>query len=186
MAAYPVDPDSARRSLVRLLQLAYSGERAAGYAYRGHWKSVADPAERVRIRQIEDEEWHHRDLVGGLLSRLGARPDRRREARALVIGRVLGALCHVAGWFAPMYGAGRLERRNIVEYEDAARFAVAAGCDEFLDCLLAMAEVEWEHEHYFRSKVAGHALLRVFPLWSAPPPKEAIRPGYPAAPAAVA
>lgn len=181
-----MDPQSARRSLIRQLQLAYSGERAAGYAYRGHWKSVADPAERSRIRQIEDEEWHHRRLVGGLLAQLGARPDQWREARALVIGRALGALCHVAGWFAPMYGAGRLERRNVVEYEDAARFAIAAGRPDFLECLLTMAEVEWEHEHYFRSKVEGRGLLRLFPLWSPPPPKASIREGCASLPGRVA
>ncbi|HET8644166.1 MAG TPA: demethoxyubiquinone hydroxylase family protein, partial [Vicinamibacteria bacterium] len=122
-----MDAPSARALLVRQLQLAYSGERAAAYAYRGHWKSVRDPGERARIRQIEDEEWHHRDLVAGLMAQMGAGPDRYREVRALVIGRVLGALCHLAGWFAPMYGAGKLERRNIVEYEDAARYAIAAG-----------------------------------------------------------
>ena len=30
----------ARRNLIRILQNAYSGEIAAAYAYRGHWKSV--------------------------------------------------------------------------------------------------------------------------------------------------
>jgi rubrerythrin len=165
----------ARRQLIRILQLAYSGERAAAYAYRGHWKSVRDPDERRRIREIEQEEWHHRELVGGLLSTLGAAPSRRRELRALIIGRVLGALCHVSGWFAPMYGAGRLERRNIFEYEDAARFALDSGHADFLECLLTMAEVEWEHERYFRSKVEGHSWSRTFRVWSAPPPKEQIR-----------
>jgi len=47
-------PD-ARRALVRILQLAYSGERAAGYAYRGHWRSVASPEEAARIQKIEAE-----------------------------------------------------------------------------------------------------------------------------------
>ena len=42
-------PDS-RESLIAVLQLAYSGERAAGYAYRGHWHSVSDADERARIR----------------------------------------------------------------------------------------------------------------------------------------
>src|SRR5262245_39798251 len=96
-----------RSDLIQILQLAYSGELAAAYAYRGHARSVADPAEQARIRQIEDEEWHHRELVGGLLSSLGAAPDPRRERRASRIGRTLGFLCHVAGWFVPMYGAGR-------------------------------------------------------------------------------
>jgi hypothetical protein len=36
--------------------LAYSGELAAGLAYRGHWRSVRDAAERERIQTIEAEE----------------------------------------------------------------------------------------------------------------------------------
>ena len=170
-------PDS-RDSLIAVLQLAYSGERAAGYAYRGHWRSVSDPDERARIRQIEDEEWHHRQLVGDMLRRLGAAPNRLRELRALLIGRTLGLLCHVSGWYLPMYAAGRLESRNVAEYEAAARHALGSGHGELLDCLLAMAEVEWEHERYFRAKVADHRWTRRLGLWSAPPPKETIRARY--------
>ena len=167
--------EAALRALIRTLQNAYSGELAAGFAYRGHWQSVSDPEERARIHQIEDEEWHHRQLVGGMLRDLGSGPRRLREAVFFTIGRVLGAACHVSGWFLPMYGAGRLERRNIVEYEDAARYARACGHEELIECLLGMAEVEWEHEHYFRGRVVGHRLLRLFRLWDAAPPKETIR-----------
>jgi hypothetical protein len=74
-----------------------------------------------------------------------------------------------------MYGAGRLERRNIKEYEDAAEYAVECGRGDLVDCLLSMAEVEWEHEKYFRAKAEGHALARWIRLWPTPPPKEAIR-----------
>jgi rubrerythrin len=165
-----LDQQQALRGLVRLLQLAYSGEMAAAYAYRGHWRSVRDAGERERIQEIEAEEWHHRDLVGGMLESLGAGPDPARERRARVVGRTLGALCHVSGWFAPMYGAGRIERRNIVEYEDAAAFALASGHGEMLECLRRMADVEREHERYFRSRLQGHPLTRVVPLWAAPPP----------------
>ena len=52
--------DSSRARLVAILQLAYSGELAAGYAYRGHARAVSDSDQRERIRKIEDEEWHHR------------------------------------------------------------------------------------------------------------------------------
>src|SRR5215213_10117807 len=93
-----------RAQLIEILQLAYSGELAAGYAYRGHWHSVRDPEERRRINQIEDEEWHHRKLVGEMLESLDAGPNKVREIRATLVGRVLGLLCHVSGWFAPMYG----------------------------------------------------------------------------------
>ena len=37
-----------------------------------------------------------------------------------------------------------------------------------MDCLLEMAEVEWDHEAYFRSKVTGHFLTRVFKVWRTP------------------
>ena len=161
--------------LIRQLRSAYSAELAAGYAYRGHWHSVRDAGERERIRVIEEEEWHHRRLVGGLLAQLGAKPSRIREVIFWIIGRSIAAFCHVGGWFAPMYGAGKLERTNIVEYEDAALFASRCGHEEMIDCLLTMAEVEWEHEKYFREKVTGHWMLRLFPLWDAAPAKETIR-----------
>ena len=168
-----------RLALIAILQLAYSGERAAGLAYRGHWESVSEPDERRRIREIEDEEWHHRRLVGEMLAALGSGPRTAREVRAAFVGRLLGVLCHLSPWFFPMYGAGRLESRNIGEYEDAARFARGCGHEGFVDCLLGMAEVEWEHEHYFRAKVVGHSWSRAFRVWPAPPPKETIRGGHP-------
>ena len=167
-----------RAQLIAILQLAYSGELAAGYAYRGHWHSVSDPEERRSIKKIEDEEWHHRKLVGEMLESLGSRSNKVREIRATVVGRMLGLLCHVSGWFAPMYGAGRLESRNIVEYETAARHALACGREDLIDCLLTMAEVEWEHEKYFRSCVLRHRWSRRVSIWPEPPPKEAIRASF--------
>ena len=171
-------PDVARRKLIRQLQGAFSGELAAGFAYAGHWRSVADPAVRARIQVIADEEWHHRELVRELLRELGARPNVAREVIFWVIGKTIAAFCHVGGWFLPMYGAGRLERSNIVEYEHAAVYAAQCGRHEMIDCLLTMAEVEWEHERFFRELTVGHPLLRVLPLWDAPPPKESIRRLY--------
>ena len=175
LALDSLDTAASQANLVALLQLAYSGELAAAHAYRGHARSVRDPEERRRIEEIEREEWHHRELVGRMLAELGAGPSRARELRARVIGRVLAVLCHLGGWLAPMYGAGRLESRNVGEYEAAARFARDAGRAQWVDCLLTMAEVEWEHERYFRARVLSHRLGRCLPLWPAPPPKEAIR-----------
>jgi len=57
----------------------------------------------------------------------------------------------------------------------AAQYAIDCGHEELIDCLLEMAEVEWEHELYFRERVIGHRLLRLFPLWPPPPPKATIR-----------
>jgi len=168
----------ARNTLIHVLQAAYSGELAAAHAYAGHWRSVSRPEERERIRAIELEELHHRELVGELLAQLGAGPSARREQVFRWVGRCLGPLCSVSGWLAPMYGAGFLERGNIVEYEIAARLAEECGHPEFVDCLLEMAEVEWEHERYFRERVLSHRFARWIPLWPAPPSKSEIRARY--------
>ena len=168
-----------RADLIHVLRSACSGELAAGHAYRGHWKSLRENApQRERIKFIESEEWHHRKLVIGLLKELGAKPSAKREALFFCIGKTIAFLCHIGGWFIPMYGAGKLESSNIKEYEDAAKFAQAAGLTHMIDCLLTMAEVEWEHELFFREQIRGHWMLRFFPLWDAPPPKETIRAPY--------
>jgi len=169
------DRAAALAALTRLLKLAASGELAAALAYRGHWRSVACPEEAARIRQIEEEELHHRRLLLAMLRTLGQRPSRFAEARAWLIGRTLGALCHVSGWLLPMWGAGRLESRNVREYESAARSAQLSGHGDWVDCFLVMAEVEWEHEAYFRAKVRSRPLGRRLPRWTQPPPKAEIR-----------
>src|SRR5258708_14539271 len=164
-----------RTKLIALLQLAYSGELAAAHAYRGHWKSVRITAEKTAIQNIENDEWRHRKLVGEMLGNLASGPSRRRETRAHLIGQTLGFLCHVTGWLAPMYGAGRLESRNIREYETAARYARECGRSDLIDCLLEMAQVEWDHECYFRARVREHFIGRRLPMWDQPPAKESIR-----------
>ncbi len=168
----------ARARLVRQLQLAHAGERAAAYAYRGHWKSTRDADERAAICRIEGEEWEHRRRVGEMLAGLGARPVPLREAAMIAIGRFIGALCWVSGWFFPMYGAGRIERRNVHEYLDAAAFARDAGHHELVDDLLTMAEVEHDHERWFRERLGGHWLLRLIPLWRPLPPRASLRADF--------
>lgn len=152
---------SHRESLIAILRGAYSGEMAAAYAYRGHWKSVSNAAERRRIQRIEKEEWVHRRRVRLMLESLSSGPSRLREAKMLMIGRTIGILCHLIGWFLPMYFAGRIESRNVQEYVDAASYASALGLREFEAELLVMAEVEKKHEAYFKNIVAGHRLLPV-------------------------
>jgi rubrerythrin len=164
--------------LVEILRLAYSGELAAAYAYRGHWRSVSDPATRATIQRIEKEELHHRNLLRQMLAALDRKPSIVRDVRAFLVGHTLGALCHISGWFAPMYGAGKLESGNIKEYETAARFAAAAGHPEFVDCLLTMAEVEWDHEKFFRSCVLSHKWSGRVRIWPEPAPRDEIRRSF--------
>ena len=152
---------TARKNLIRILQNAYSGEVAAAYAYRGHWKSLKESPEKMRIKEIEAEEWEHRRRVGEWLEKLGAEPRKTREKVFWSIGRTLGVTCHISGWFMPMYFAGRLESQNSVEYEDAAIFAKELEMQECVEDLLDMARVEVEHELFFRETVAGHRLLPI-------------------------
>ena len=154
-----MDPEGHRGNLIRILQSAYSGELAAGLAYRGHRKSLRNTNERAAIQKIEHEEWVHRERVGEMLASLGAAPLRYREVKCWLIGRTIGVACHVIGWFLPMYFAGRLESGNVVEYEDAASHAGALGLREFEADLLVMAGVEKEHELFFLNAVTGHRLL---------------------------
>lgn len=149
----------ARANLIRILQNAYSGEVAAAYAYRGHWRSLKESPEKTRIREIEAEEWDHRRRVGEWLAKLDAKPNATREKIFWTIGRTLGLTCYISGWFMPMYFAGRLESQNSVEYEDAAAFARELNMDDCVEDLLDMARVEVEHEEFFHSVVADHWLL---------------------------
>jgi demethoxyubiquinone hydroxylase (CLK1/Coq7/Cat5 family) len=161
--------NNAKDKLIRILQSAYSGEIAAAYAYRGHWKSLRESPEKMRIKQIEVEEGDHRLRVGEWLEKLDAKPRKIREKVFWTIGRTLGLTCHVSGWFMPMYFAGRLESKNSVEYEEAAVLAKELEMHDCVDDLLDMARVELEHEIFFRETVTGHRMLplmkRVF-RWS--------------------
>lgn len=171
-------PAVAREKLISTLKNAYSGELGAICAYKGHRKSVTDPNEKKMIYRIEVEEIIHRERVGEMLVLLGEVPAPAREQTMGVIGKILGFLCSLSGWFAPMYGAGLLESRNIREYEEAAEYALAADYLEFIDDLLVMAEVEWEHEKFFREKCQTHFLYHWFPKWPVPPAKRTIREPY--------
>ena len=148
-----------RDHLIEILRNAYSGELAAAYAYRGHWKSLKDAAEIDHIKKIEDEEWLHREKVGRLLEAMRSAPSKRKEARMWLIGRTVGLACHLIGRFLPMYFAGRLETSNVGEYEAAARHAGELGLIEFESELRVMAAVEKEHESFFMGVVANHRLL---------------------------
>ena len=153
------DESKERRRLINALRAAYSGEMGAGYAYRGHWKSLKNSAERHGVQRIEAEEWIHREKVGRMLEELQSGPLRLKEIKMLLTGRTIGVLCYLTGWFLPMYFAGWLESRNVIEYESAAVYARRLGLAEFESELRMMATVELEHEVFFMERVASHRLL---------------------------
>ena len=168
----------AREQLTFLLQLAYSGELAALRAYLGRRRSLRDRPEREELGKIIRDEVRHRHCLLGQLAELGAAPDPGRERKIERVGRTISTFCLVGGWFFPMYGAGRLESQNIREYEAAARLALVAELRHFVDPLLDMAEVEWDHERYFRSMASSHPGWRLVPKWPAPAPRDAIRGSF--------
>lgn len=169
---------AARAELIAILQKAHAGELAAYLAYEGHWRSLRDRGEVEEVRKIAEDEMAHRVAIRGMLADLGHEPRRLREALFWTIGRAIGALCHAAGWFAPMYGAGRLESGNVREYQNAAALALSAGHPELVDALEHMAEVEARHERFFREKVESHWLARLVPTWPSWVRRED-RPGLP-------
>lgn len=179
-----------KSKLVYLLQNAHAGERAAAFAYNGHWRSVSGQ-EAIDIKKIEMEEWEHRSCLFGMLQELGARPRLMRELGMAMIGITIFTICRLAGWlnianfgwFCSMYGAGKLEQGNIVEYEIAARYAHEGGYRHFIEPLLHMAEIEWDHELYFRQKALQSKWSKYFQIWETPPPREQIRNGIPDGPA---
>lgn len=178
-----MDRGEAREALIGILRLAYSGELAAMLAYQGHALSVSSPAEREEIRKIEDDERRHRARVGEMLAELGAAISPWRELKMRLIGLSVSLACRLTGslpggWFFAMYGAGRLESRNIQEYEHAARHAWSSGHEGYVADLLEMARVEWDHEKYFHDKIRGHALYRVIPAWPAPAPRGSIAASF--------
>ncbi|MGI9589958.1 MAG: ferritin-like domain-containing protein [Myxococcota bacterium] len=170
-----MDPALARRELIRGLQLAHAGELGAVRAYLGHRRAVRKSAERNAITEILKDEIRHRRCVFRMLTEAGAKPDPKAERKLDRVGRSIACFSRIGGWFIPMYGAARLENDNIVEYEIAARLAWHAGRHGWIDDLLEMAEVEWDHEQILRTLAASHWLWKVAPKWRVPPPREEIR-----------
>ncbi len=175
-----LSPLAAREQLVTLLQNAHAGERAAANAYWGHAHSlfVTNKGERQEIYQIYLEELHHRTRLRQMLADMGETPRMGREVGMYIVGFTIGFLCLFGGWFVPMYGAGKLESTNVVEYEIAARLAFRAGLPHLVNELLFFAEVEWDHEDFFYRKTISHPLHRYSRLWIRPAPRESIQSSY--------
>jgi hypothetical protein len=165
----------AKAQLVFLLQLAYSGELGAARAYAGHRVALKKPDQRRALGKILRDEIRHRRCILRMLSALDSAPSARRERKMDLVGKAISAFCFVGGWFFPMYGAGLLESQNIREYEHAARLAHVAGLEHLVAELLEMAEVEWDHERFFREQAQSHWLWRWMRHWPVPPPRAAIR-----------
>ena len=149
-------------ALVKLLQRAYSGEKAAAFAYIGHARSLRDPVAKAAVKQIEEDEWKHRENVLGLMRRYGVPVSRWLEVKLHIIGRVISASCHVIGRFMPFFFAGKLESGNVCEYFVMMRLFHTLGIREHDEMLYEMGMKEKEHEVYFLEQIRKDRLMPLF------------------------
>ena len=149
-------------ALVKLLQKAYSGEKAAAFAYIGHARSLRDPAAKAAVRQIEADEWKHRENVLGLMRRYDVPVSRWLEVKLHIIGRIISASCHVIGRFMPFFFAGKLESGNVCEYFVMMRHFHSLGIREHDAMLYEMGMKEKEHEVYFLEQIKASGLMPLF------------------------
>lgn len=150
------------RKLVKLLRLAYSAEKAAAFAYVGHAGSLRDPVQKLAIRQIELDEWGHREAVLAIMRKYNISISSYNEIKYHVVGRMISLSCYVIGWFMPYYFAGRLESGNVCEYFIMMHYFHEMGITEHDDVLYEMGMKEKEHEDYFRKSLKNSRLLPVF------------------------
>ena len=152
----------AHPELVDLLKKAYSAEKAAAFAYIGHANAVSDTTEKNDIKQIEIDEWQHRKEVLAIMQQYNIKPSRYYELKFHIIGRVIGASCHVIGWFMPFYFAGDLESGNVCEYFRMKQFFNEINITKHDAILYEMGIKEKEHEVYFFEKIKDHKWLPFF------------------------
>jgi hypothetical protein len=150
------------KALIDLLKKAYSAEKAAAFAYQGHAGAVKNPVQKTAIRQIESDEWHHRQQVLEIMQEYAIPISRWYEIRFHLTGKLISFSCYFIGWFMPFYFAGSLESGNVCEYFRMKNFFNGLGIDRHDSVLYEMGMKEKEHEVYFLSKIQNNKLLPFF------------------------
>ena len=148
--------------LVDSLRKAYSAEKAASFAYIGHAASLKDPTEIERVREIEQDEWHHRRCVLEIMQQYEIPISRYYEIRFHLVGKVIGLSCHVIGRFMPYFFAGKLESGNVCEYFVMIQYFHSLGITEHDEILYEMGIKEKEHEVYFLDMIKDERWLPWF------------------------
>lgn len=155
-------PSIQHAPLIKLLQQAYSAERAAAFAYQGHAGSVKNENEKAAIRQIEIDEWNHREEVLKIMQYYKIPISTFYEIRFYIIGKIISFSCYIIGWFMPYYFAGRLESGNVCEYFRMMQYFHELGITTHNDVLYEMGIKEKEHEVYFLNSIKNKKLLPFF------------------------
>ncbi len=148
--------------LAKLLQKAYSAEKAAAFAYIGHASSVSGKDRKAEIKQIEDDEWFHRKEVKLIMDQYNIPVSRWYEFKFYLIGKFIALSCYVIGRFMPYYFAGKLESGNVCEYFIMMKYFHERDIREHDEILFEMGIKEKEHEVYFLKQVKNSKLLPFF------------------------
>ena len=148
--------------LVELLQRAYSAEKAAAFAYVGHAGSLRNPDEKAAVKQIEIDEWNHRENVLAMMQKYGIPVSKWYEFKLHIVGKFLSASCYLIGWFMPYFFAGRLESGNVCEYFVMMQYFHSLGIHDHDEVLYEMGMKEKEHEMYFLERIKDSRLLPIF------------------------
>ncbi len=148
--------------LVKSLQMAYSAEKAAAFAYIGHAGSLKDEAEKAAVRQIEIDEWNHRENVLKIMREYEIPISKYYEFRFHLIGRIISMSCYFIGWFMPYFFAGKLESGNVCEYFVMMHYFHSLGIKSHDEILYEMGMKEKEHEVYFLGQIKSSRLLPIF------------------------
>lgn len=148
--------------LINLLQKAYSAEKAAAFAYQGHAASVKDENEKKEIRQIENDEWFHRQEVLLIMNDFDVPISKIYEIRFHIIGKIIGYSCFIIGRFMPFYFAGNLESGNVCEYFRMKQYFNSLKISKYDKLFYDLGIKEKEHEIYFLEKIKTNPLLPLF------------------------
>jgi hypothetical protein len=149
-------------ALIKLLKQAYSAEKAAAFAYQGHATSLKGTEEKAAVRQIEIDEWNHREEVLKLMQLYEVPVSNYYELRFHIIGKMISMSCHIIGRFMPFYFAGRLESGNVCEYFRMKQYFNSLGIKNHDKLLYDMGLKEKDHEVYFLEKIKADNLLPLF------------------------
>ena len=149
-------------ALAILLQRAYSGEKAAALAYIGHAGSLRRAEAKAAVKQIEEDEWHHRRNVLSIMQQYDVSISCWHEVRCHCIGKIIAFSCYFIGRFMPYFFAGKLESGNVCEYFVMMRYFHELGIDEHDAMLYEMGIKEKEHEAYFLAQIKGSRWLPLF------------------------
>lgn len=155
-------PTIDHHKLIDLLQMAYSAERAAAFAYQGHAGSVKNAEEKSAIKQIEIDEWNHRAEVLKIMQAYSISVSTYYEIKFYIIGKIISFSCYIIGWFMPYYFAGRLESGNVCEYFRMMHYFHELGITEHNQIFYEMGIKEKEHEVYFIEKLKNKKWLSYF------------------------